>query len=125
VQKKMRASFLRRLRQMHPDLAPKEIRKLLDTFAGPAVRVVKRLDTHRHGGAVDLTVVDHRGRELYMGTDHDDLTPKAGTKYYEKVRTLSHMDYTARKNRRILIHAMKKAGWVNYEPEWWHWSTAK
>ncbi|WP_222115898.1 M15 family metallopeptidase [Chromobacterium vaccinii] len=29
---------------------------------------------------------------------------------------------SARTNRRILIRAMRDAGFVNYPSEWWHWS---
>ncbi len=28
----------------------------------------------------------------------------------------------AQKNRKILSEALSEVGFVNYEPEWWHWS---
>ena len=100
----------------------KEREKLLLKFSGGLIKKVKRLDTHRNGGSFDLTVVDPIGAELYMGTDHDDLTDKAKTDYYENKTRLRLSEQEVKRNRRLLKRVMKKAGFVNYAAEWWHWS---
>jgi zinc D-Ala-D-Ala dipeptidase len=123
LQLNMIASFRRRFRVAYPGLTAAQVNKLVDKFAAKPLKIVTRIDTHRHGGAVDLTIINSRGQELYMGTDHDDLTERAATDYFEKLARPNAVELEARKNRRVLIRAMKKAGWENYAPEWWHWST--
>ncbi|MBX4187846.1 MAG: D-alanyl-D-alanine dipeptidase [Candidatus Doudnabacteria bacterium] len=124
VQLNMIASFRRRLIASHPKASKAQIEKLVYKFAAKPLldSQVIRPDCHRNGGAVDLTIIDKHGNELYMGTDHDDLTSKAATDYFEKVKRPNGVDLEARKNRRMLIKVMTKAGWENYAPEWWHWS---
>ena len=115
----MSKSFAKRLILMYKN---KNIPKLLARYAGSVSRRVLRLDTHRNGGALDVAIVNDRGAELYMGTDHDDLTEKATLWYYEKKKKLSIFEREARKNRLLLARVMKMAGFREYAPEWWHWS---
>lgn len=68
---------------------------------------------HTRGTAVDVTLVDHRGRELTMGTAFDDFTDRA------------HPDYAAlpeavKRNRRQLAEVMTRHGFEAYPYEWWH-----
>lgn len=125
IQELMMKSFKKRLDLLHPKLTANEKKKLLLKFSGGLVKKVERLDTHRNGGAFDLTIVDNIGNELYMGTDFDDLTEKAATDYYENKPNLDVLEKEARENRRLLRNIMKKAGFVNYPIEWWHWSYDK
>ncbi len=120
VQLKMIAAFRRRLIAAHPKWNERRLEKEIFTFASRPKLRVTRLDHHRNGGAVDLTVIDRQGRELWMGTDHDDLTPVAAMDYFESVTSLRAMDKEAKKNRRLLKKAMVKAGFYVYAPEWWH-----
>jgi len=110
---------------LHPKLSQGKLEKLVFKFSGGLVKSVKRLDTHRKGGSFDLTIVDKKGNELYMGTDHDDLTKKAAIDYFEKKPKLNLLGKQAKKNRRLLKRVMEKAGFVNYAAEWWHWSCGK
>ncbi len=121
VQLKMIASFRRRLKAAHPGIGAAALRKLVYTFASRPKLVVTRLDHHRNGGAIDLTIVDAHGRELWMGTDHDDLTGRAALDFFETSASRSAMDREARKNRRLLKRVMLAAGFGSYAPEWWHW----
>ncbi len=127
VQIAMVDSFKKRLRVMHPAAPPKQLKQLVERYAGkvPPPLKIERLDTHRNGGSFDLTVADDEGRELYMGTDHDDLTPKAATDYFEKIKGLTGLEREAKKNRRLLAKTLTQAGFINYKEEWWHWSWAK
>jgi D-alanyl-D-alanine dipeptidase len=75
---------------------------------------IARRSRHNQGVAIDLTVVDHAsGRELDMGTPFDNFTERAHT-------ANASGDQAA--NRRILGDAMRRAGFVNYVGEWWHFS---
>lgn len=125
VQALMIESFKKRLKCLYSDHSPKDRKRLLVRFSGGLVKKVVRLDTHRNGGSFDLTIVDRHGQELWMGTDHDDLTEKAAMDYYEKKRTLSACEQEALKNRRMLGRALREADFVNYASEWWHWSYDK
>ena len=68
---------------------------------------------HNRGAAVDVTLVDHAGRELEMPTAYDDFTEKA------------HRDYQALppaaiQHRAILQQAMQAEGFLPLTSEWWH-----
>ena len=125
VQVEMIKSFRRRLKLLHPKLSKSRLEKLIFKFSGGLVKSVKRLDTHRKGGSFDLTIVDKKGNELYMGTDHDDLTKKATTDFFEKKKNLNHLGKKVKKNRKLLKRVLEKAGFKNYALEWWHWSYDK
>jgi D-alanyl-D-alanine dipeptidase len=125
VQIAMLQSFLKRLRAAHPDWPRQKLIETLFTFGARPILKVTRLDTHRNGGAVDLTLIDARGRELYLGTDHDDLTEAAALDYYETKKKLTPRELEARDNRRRLKKAMLRAGFEGLVAEWWHWSLDK
>jgi D-alanyl-D-alanine dipeptidase len=121
----MLESFKRRMRVMYPQVSRREQIKLAIKFGGPAPVRVARLDTHRHGGAFDLTIIDRQGSELYMNTHYDNLTNKAEMDFFEKKKKLTLIEREAKKNRRLLKLVMKKAGFKNHAAEWWHWSYNK
>ena len=77
---------------------------------------VMKPSVHNTGGAVDLTILDERGRELPMGTAFDDFTKAAHTDYFE-----AHGDTLYRDNRRLLYACMTAAGFTNLPSEWWHY----
>lgn len=75
---------------------------------------IARRSRHNQGVAIDLTVVDRAsGRELDMGTPFDNFTARAHT---------ANASGKQAANRRILGDAMRRAGFVNYVDEWWHFS---
>lgn len=125
VQLAMIASFQRRLKVAHPELSPVARTKLVYTFAAKPTLHEKRIDTHRNGGAVDLTIVDNFEEELYMGTDHDDLTERAALDYFVQIKKPTNIEKLARHNRRLLRKVMGAVGFENYHREWWHWSYPK
>ncbi|WP_066013603.1 D-alanyl-D-alanine dipeptidase [Endozoicomonas atrinae] len=72
------------------------------------------LCTHCRGIAVDLTIIDHFGRELEMGTAFDDF------------RSLAHhgneqISEEAQRNRLLLAGVMNIAGFDPIDTEWWHY----
>jgi D-alanyl-D-alanine dipeptidase len=77
---------------------------------------------HVTGGAVDLTLRrKSSGEWLYMGSIYDDASEVSGTKYFEKSKCRTASCEDAKRNRRLLLSAMSKAGFVNYPYEWWHY----
>ena len=65
---------------------------------------------HQTGGAIDVTLVDARGRELDMGGGYLKFDVRTPTKAINN------------SNRKILRRAMIAAGFINYPREWWHYS---
>lgn len=73
---------------------------------------------HPTGGAIDITLLKD-GIELDMGTEFNDTPTEPEN------RTYLHSTYIndlAKVNRKILADCMEKVGFINYPPEWWHWS---
>lgn len=68
---------------------------------------------HTRGTAVDVTLIDRRGRELPMGTGYDDFTERAHPSY-------PGLPPEIRKSRARLATAMTRRGFEVYPYEWWH-----
>lgn len=70
---------------------------------------------HQTGGAVDLTLSSLEGEPFDMGTEY--------VEFNELTKTNAHtMDQEVYERRKILLSAMRKAGFINYPNEWWHYS---
>lgn len=68
---------------------------------------------HLTGGTVDLTLT-WRSVPLSLGTAFDDFTDDARTDRFEDAPG------AVRDLRRLLVHAMSRAGFVVLDLEWWH-----
>lgn len=68
---------------------------------------------HTRGTAVDVTLVDKRGRPLPMPSDFDEFSPRAAVSY----RGGSAEE---RRNRDLLQRVMNRRGFQSYPDEWWH-----
>jgi D-alanyl-D-alanine dipeptidase len=69
---------------------------------------------HNRASAVDVTLVDSKGKELQMPTGFDDFSPRAGHHYQS-------LPDQAIKNRELLKSLMEKAGFIPLPEEWWHY----
>lgn len=74
---------------------------------------------HGSGGAVDLSVLGPDGKPLDMGTPFDDLDEHSHTAYFIESTDPTEKKYNA--NRQILYTSMVRAGFTNYQGEWWHY----
>jgi D-alanyl-D-alanine dipeptidase len=75
---------------------------------------IARRSRHNLGLAVDLTLVElGTAIELDMGTPFDTFAEAAHT---------ANAEGRVRRNRQILVRAMKAEGFTNYDQEWWHFS---
>ena len=118
VQKALFDEYYERLRLKYEGSGKteEELKKLTMRFVSfPAADPAKPF-VHSTGGAVDLTIVDEKGKELDMGTGFDDFTDAAHTSYFETADSEE-----IRNNRRLLYNVMIRAGFTNYPSEWWHY----
>lgn len=68
---------------------------------------------HTRGTAVDVTLVDRRGKELPMPTDFDDFSAAA----HVDAPGISNVRAS---NARRLCKAMERHGFRAFPTEWWH-----
>jgi zinc D-Ala-D-Ala dipeptidase len=100
---------------------PKDWQQRLIDFTGGYEDLKRKLpkDTHREGGAIDLTIVNEKGRELLMGKWNFDKTEALN--YYERKKNLAKKEKEIRDNRRLLKKVLSKHGFKPYLKEWCHW----
>lgn len=105
---------------------PKNWRKMLVDFTG-GYEILKQKSfspySHLGGGAVDLTIIDDKRKELDMGGDTFDK--REALNYYERKKNLTKREENIKKNRRLLKRVMTKAGFKSYSKEWTHWGYGK
>jgi len=70
---------------------------------------------HNKGAAVDLTIVNIDGDELYMGTEFDYFGE-------EGHHTYTDLPEAVLANRRLLKNTMEEVGLAAIRTEWWHYS---
>ncbi|WP_326800635.1 D-alanyl-D-alanine carboxypeptidase family protein [Streptomyces sp. NBC_01788] len=102
------------LARAHPDWQAAAIRETASRFVSPP-----EIAPHSAGAAVDVTLIDHQGRELDMGTRVNASPEQSSGACYIDAPDLSAR---ARSNRATLGGALSTAGLINYGMEWWHWS---
>jgi zinc D-Ala-D-Ala dipeptidase len=108
------ASYAAELCALHPGIGPSDLERLTSRYVAPI-----DVAPHVAGAAVDLTLVDARGRELDLGTPIDATPEESDGRCFFAAEDLTP---TARANRRLLAHVLTDQGLVNYPTEWWHWS---
>jgi D-alanyl-D-alanine dipeptidase len=69
---------------------------------------------HQTGAAVDLTLADESGRELWMGTGLQEFASATPTR--------ARVEADVAERRMLLASVMTAAGFANYPGEWWHYS---
>ena len=81
----------------------------------------RRGGRHNYGVAVDLTIVDDRGRALDMGSPFDHFGPEAHLgKEQERARAgIFAPDVPA--NRALMRRILSAVGLRPYDKEWWHY----
>lgn len=77
---------------------------------------------HNYGSAIDLTVADGKGNALDMGTKFDFFGELAYPSKEQELLAKNKLSKNAYENRQILRNAMKAAGFMPIEYEWWHFN---
>lgn len=75
---------------------------------------------HSTGAAVDVTIVDEKGRIIEMGGEIDELSERSHPDYY-----FGNVDGDSQQyhyNRQLLNKIMTQAGFIRHPQEWWHFS---
>ncbi|MET7900508.1 M15 family metallopeptidase [Streptomyces sp. NPDC005355] len=98
------------LARAHPDWQAAELRGAASRFVSPP-----EIAPHSAGAAVDVTLIDHQGRELDMGTRVNASPEESDGACYTDVPGLSDR---ARTNRITLGNALSATGLINYGTEW-------
>ncbi|MEQ9669316.1 M15 family metallopeptidase [Coleofasciculus sp. G2-EDA-02] len=70
---------------------------------------------HSTGAAVDITLVNHKGETIDMGSEIDELSPRSHPDYYAQQWQLPYHAH-----RQLLRDIMQKAGFQRHPGEWWH-----
>ncbi len=103
-----------RLMDIYPNEEFVNLRRLASRFVSPP-----DVAPHPTGAAVDVVLLDGDGTVVDMGCPLDtNPEDSAGLCYTD------HPDVpdAARGARAAMGEAMRRAGFVNYPTEWWHWS---
>jgi len=77
---------------------------------------------HNFGAAVDLTLVDAKGKQLDMGAGYDDFREIAFPKFESKFLQSGELTQTQVDNRRLLRKVMSSQKFNNIPSEWWHFN---
>lgn len=78
---------------------------------------------HNYGAAVDLTIVDDKGRELDMGTPYDFFGELAHPRAEGEFFMAGELTETQLANRELLRSVMRAAGFSPIDTEWWHFNS--
>ena len=106
------------IRQFHlEDASEEEQQKKIATFVSVPRKDPDYPPVHTTGGAVDLTILDEKGRFLNMGSGFDEISERSNTVFFEEQTG----EEGIRENRRLLYYVMGKAGFTNLPSEWWHY----
>lgn len=77
---------------------------------------------HNYGMAVDLSLLDEKGKEIDMGTGFDSFSELSEPKLEEKFLKEGKLTRRQMENRLILRNVMTQAGFIQLSHEWWHYN---
>lgn len=119
VQKRLWDMYYRQVKNNpeNKDCTEEELVKKTSFFVSKPSEDIMKPFLHGTGGAIDLTIVDDKGKELDMGTEFDDFSNKAWTNHFEVYED----NEIIRNNRRLLYNVMTAVGFTNLPSEWWHY----
>jgi D-alanyl-D-alanine dipeptidase len=117
--------FIEKGRQTLPEANDDELVRFAGTFCsdprGFNPDDFRTWPVHNTGGAIDLTIRSLAdGQEAFMGGIFDDADSISSTRFFENPTLTSQSAEEARRNRRLLYHAMRTVGFSSYCHEWWH-----
>ena len=77
---------------------------------------------HNYGMALDLGLVDEKGKLVDMGTGFDSFSPVSEPLLEDKFLKEGKLSKKQMANRLILRKAMTEAGFLQLSHEWWHYN---
>lgn len=82
----------------------------------------KNLSLHNMGAAIDLTILDAKGKPLDMGAGFDDIRHIAYPIYEDSFLRTGQLSPQQVQNRKLLRSAMLAQGFRQLPTEWWHYN---
>jgi len=120
VQQALFDNYKAKLLKNNPSFERQIIQKETEKYVSlPSLDIFKP-SPHLTGGAIDLTIIDEKGKNLDMGTGFDFFGEKAKTDFYE-LKCTDNNELTFRNNRRLIYNLLINFGFTNYPEEWWHY----
>ena len=77
---------------------------------------------HNYGAAVDVTLVDHEGNWLPMGSDFDHFGPESHIDNEAHLLVTGKITQEEYDNRRLLRRIIRQQGLLPLTSEWWHYN---
>ncbi|EGJ70636.1 peptidase M15D vanX D-ala-D-ala dipeptidase [Bacteroides coprosuis DSM 18011] len=77
---------------------------------------------HNYGMAVDISILDEKGKPLSMGTPVDHLGYQAHIDNEEELVKKGIISLQEKRNRELLRSVMRRAGFRALPSEWWHFN---
>ncbi|MCG5057560.1 MAG: M15 family metallopeptidase [Limnoraphis sp. WC205] len=111
-------------RELKPDLISAEERQAIleevyQFWAVPSLDPATP-PPHSTGAAIDITLVNHTGKIVDMGSPIDEISPRSYPNHFAESSHLVEQKY--HQNRQILAAVMISAGFKQHPNEWWHFS---
>lgn len=115
IQARYFTDYSAELKKLHPEWDSEKIYAEASKYVAPP----EIIPPHSTGGAIDLTLCNEESKELDMGTRLNASPEESSNGCFTSAENISN---EGKANRKILIVALSKVGFVNYPTEWWHWS---
>lgn len=125
VQQHLFYLYVARIHEEQPTASDATVRQQAARYVAPPSADMACPSPHATGCAVDLSVLDANGCPVDMGTEFDAFDSRAHTRFFEtrleRGESLAPAEQAWLQHRRILFHALRAVGFVNYPEEWWHY----
>ncbi len=112
-QRRLWESVYKKLEVENPHASKEQLTKVCENFVANPYDGIG--SGHQACCAIDITLCDKYGNEFDMGTAMHEFNEQTET-------ACEAIHVQAKVNRRILVGALEKAGFINYPAEWWHFS---
>lgn len=120
VQQSLFDEFKHVLTIKNPDWNEDRLIKDTQTYVSLPSTNLSRPSPHNTGGAIDLSICNTQNIPLSMGVPFDFFGKESSTNFYENPQDSGTDQTTYRNNRRLLFNVMTRAGFTNYDEEYWH-----
>lgn len=111
-----------KVKKQHPNWLHDQIFTETTKLVSPVINQdgSKNIPPHSTGGAIDVYLIDDKGKPIDMGIHPKDwMEDDDGSISLTSSRVISA---EAQDNRKIMNNVLSAVGFVNYPTEYWHWS---
>ena len=121
LQKMLFDNRFKTIKNLNPDWSQDQIFIETTKLIAPVINQdnTMNIPPHSTGGAIDIYLIDERGKPLDMGIHPKDWMNDDSTISLTASQLITA---EAKNNREIMSKALISVGFVNYPTEYWHWS---